>query len=70
MLRQGREKRSQTDYRRWWEKEGIDLDGKREASGAAEAALEEEAEEQGGGAGNGDRGGTLTQMGQISNYLP
>ena len=67
MLRQGREERSRTDYRRWWEQEGIDLQGLRATSGAAETELGEEAEERGEGGVNGDRGGTLTRMGQGSN---
>ena len=65
---QGREDRFHTDYWRWWGKEGIDLEGARAASGAAKAELGEkdEAEEVEERGRNGDRGGTLTQMGQSS----
>ena len=41
MLKKGREDISWTEYRWWWEQEGIDLEGTRVASGVAEAALEE-----------------------------
>ena len=45
MLRKGREESSRTDYRRWWDKEVINLEGATSTSGVVEAALEEEVEE-------------------------
>ena len=39
MIRRGMEKRSNTDYLPYWDKEVIDNEGKRMALGAAEAVL-------------------------------
>ena len=49
MLRKGREERSRTDYCRWWDQDVIELKVARAEYRAAEAALEEEVEEWGGG---------------------
>ena len=57
MLKKGREDRSWTEYRWWWEQEGIDLEGTRVASGVAEAELEEGDAEDRGGVGCGEGGG-------------
>ena len=49
MLRQGREDRSRTEYHRWWEKEGTEIEVMKVASVPAYAALEEEVEACAGG---------------------
>ena len=61
------DERSWTDYQRWWEQKGIEIEVSRAASGGTEAASEEEAEDQGEGRGNGGQGGALAYIIQSSN---